>query len=194
MTSCNACCMQAAAHKYSIPTPLSPTSTARCPLSPIHNVNMDEFVRLPQVFMSKPKPPILVMLIGTQWPGAATWGSHTGELPATLTRPDRSVILLQKTPISIFVRSFYHSLIARFNRQGVGTPLSIDFVYSSTIERTFVVLSDCSIGSDRLTGSSPLGPFMVARRSSRPTMWVPHPGLLNLSEGLILIYFVLLVF
>jgi hypothetical protein len=45
------------------------------------------------------------------------------------------------------------------------------------------VLSDCSIGPDRLTGSSPLGPFMVARRSSRPTMWVPHPGLLNLSEG-----------
>jgi hypothetical protein len=41
-----------------------------------------------------------------------------GELPVTLTRPDRSVIPLQKTPISIFVLSFYRSLIARFNRQG----------------------------------------------------------------------------
>jgi hypothetical protein len=42
----------------------------------------------------------------------------TGELPVTLTKPDRSVILLQKTPISIFVGSFYRSLIARLNRQG----------------------------------------------------------------------------
>jgi hypothetical protein len=46
-----------------------------------------------------------------------------GELPVTLTRPDTSVILLQKTPISIFVRSFYRSLIARFNRQGGPYPL-----------------------------------------------------------------------
>jgi hypothetical protein len=42
----------------------------------------------------------------------------TGELPVTLTRPDKSLILLQKTHISIFVRSFYRILIARFNRHG----------------------------------------------------------------------------
>jgi hypothetical protein len=41
--------------------------------------------------------------------------SLIGELPLILIRPD---ILLQKTPISIFVRSFYRSLIAHFNRQG----------------------------------------------------------------------------
>jgi hypothetical protein len=39
-----------------------------------------------------------------------------GEIPVTLTRPDRYVVL------DIFVRSFYRSLIARCNRQGVSTP------------------------------------------------------------------------
>jgi hypothetical protein len=51
----------------------------------------------------------------------------TGELPVTLTKPDRSVILLQ-TPISIFVGSFYRSLIARLNRQGGPSYLNKTFV------------------------------------------------------------------
>jgi hypothetical protein len=78
----------------------------------------------------------------------------SGELPITLTRPDRSVIQQQKTPFSIFGLTFYRPVLERFYRHP--TPLSIQFFYSPTMERTFVELFDCSIWPDRLTGSSPV--------------------------------------
>jgi hypothetical protein len=91
-------------------------------------------------------------------------GRYTGQLPVTLTRPDRGVMLLKKTPISIFVRSFYRSLIASFNRQGGPYPPVYSLCHSSTIERTFVVLSAFAIGPDRLTGSSPLPYELLLQR------------------------------
>jgi hypothetical protein len=80
----------------------------------------------------------------------------TGELPITLTRPNRSVIQQQKHPFQLLV---LRSIVLCWNvsiDRGVPTPLSIQFVYPPMMERTFVELFDCSIRSDRLTGSSQL--------------------------------------
>jgi hypothetical protein len=71
----------------------------------------------------------------------------------TLTRPDRSVIQQQKTPVPTFGLTFYRTFL---QTGGVPTPLSIQFFYTPTMERTFVELFDCSIGPDRFTGSSPV--------------------------------------
>jgi hypothetical protein len=73
----------------------------------------------------------------------------------TLTKPDRSVIQQQKTHVSTSGLTFHRGLLERFYRQGfyLEASLSIQFVYKPTPERTFVELFDCSIGSDRLTGS-----------------------------------------
>jgi hypothetical protein len=42
----------------------------------------------------------------------------TGELPITLTRPDRSVVQQQKTHVSTFRLTFYRPVLERFYRQG----------------------------------------------------------------------------
>jgi hypothetical protein len=42
----------------------------------------------------------------------------TGELPITLTRPDRSMIQQQKTPFSTFGLTFYRPVLEHFYRQG----------------------------------------------------------------------------
>jgi hypothetical protein len=42
----------------------------------------------------------------------------SGELPITLTRPDRSLIQRQKTPVSTFGLKFYRPMLERFYRQG----------------------------------------------------------------------------
>jgi hypothetical protein len=45
-----------------------------------------------------------------------------GELPITLTRPNRSVIQQQKTPVSTFGLTFYRAPLERFDRQGGRDP------------------------------------------------------------------------
>jgi hypothetical protein len=61
-----------------------------------------------------------------------------GELPITLTSPDRSVIQQQKTPVSTFGPTFYRPVLGRFYRQEVPTRplLSIQFVYSLEFHQT----------------------------------------------------------
>jgi hypothetical protein len=73
-----------------------------------------------------------------------------GVLLVTLTRPDRSVVQPQKTTVSTFGITFYRGWSERFYRQGVPTPLCFHFVYSPTMEWTFVKLFDCYIGPDTL--------------------------------------------
>jgi hypothetical protein len=114
----------------------------------------------------------------------------TGELPITLIRPDRSIIQQQKTPVSNFGLTFYRPMLERFYRRGVPTPLSIQFFYSPTMERTSVELFDCSIRPDRLTGSSPLYSrgrmpncsFLSDTRNSAVRIVLPPSPVTSLSD------------
>jgi hypothetical protein len=45
--------------------------------------------------------------------GLGLGDGSSGELPITLTRPDRSVIQQQKTPVSIFGLTFYRPVLER---------------------------------------------------------------------------------
>jgi hypothetical protein len=51
------------------------------------------------------------------------------------------------------VLSFFWFEGSGIRTEGNRDPLSIQFFYSPTMERTFVELFDCSVGPDRLTGS-----------------------------------------
>jgi hypothetical protein len=80
--------------------------------------------------------------------------STIGELPITLTRSDGNAIQQQKKPGSTIGLISY---CARWNLsidRGVPTTLSIQLVYTPTMERTFVELFHCSIRPDRLTRRS----------------------------------------
>jgi hypothetical protein len=45
-----------------------------------------------------------------------SWKAYNGELPITLTRPNRSVIQQQKTPVSTLGLTFYRAPLERFDR------------------------------------------------------------------------------
>jgi hypothetical protein len=104
--------------------------------------------------------------------------ASTAELPKTLTRPDRTIIQEQKTPVSTFGLTFYRPVLERFYRQGVGAPLSIQFFYSPMMERTSVQFFDCSIQPERLTGSSPL-----TDAAKRPAQ-IQDPDMQAVASGL----------
>jgi hypothetical protein len=57
----------------------------------------------------------------------------TGELPITLTGPDRSLIQRQKTPVSTFGLNFYRPMLERFYRQGGGSlpPVYSIFIFTN---------------------------------------------------------------
>jgi hypothetical protein len=73
-----------------------------------------------------------------------------GEIPITLIRPDRTVSQHQKKPFQFVVLLSIVLCWGVSIDMGVSTSLSIKFVDTPTMERTFVELFNCSIRRERL--------------------------------------------